>query len=435
MPKPGSRLPPLLLTRPHKPSDILRTPRRGAIGTPNDTVQTRSHFVAVMTIPPRPTTAVAGYSGSNYSIVGSTFGNSMEHRRPETVQAARSSSSGGVNAANVSGGAEAESKYGFALSPVPSNPLGEGRCIRTAAALVIGDEILNGKTMEKNSHYFAKFCFDFGIDLKRIEVVADDEQEIIEASRRMVAQYDFVITTGGIGPTHDDITYASLAKAFNQNLVHHPETIRRMDMMNRHRAWVASQNPQQKEATKRMALFPDRAEVLFVGRDIWVPVVRLEGKLCVFPGIPALFQKMLNGLKDFLPLPPACDRPKRVQIFTERPESMIAPYLTSLQARLKPCDIQVGSYPVLGKGVFVSLIGRRDTSEPSGPRDGPLRSQICLSDVAAEVEREIGGRVASEEEVAKKKAEARTSDPDGVAAASIAVQAGLGSESVPKARI
>ncbi|THU79809.1 Molybdopterin binding protein [Dendrothele bispora CBS 962.96] len=290
---------------------------------------------------------------------------------------------------------EQEQEYGFAVSPVPKNPLGEGGCIRTAAALVIGDEILNGKTLEKNSHHFARFCFDHGIDLKRIEVVADDEQEIIEASRRMVANYDFVITTGGIGPTHDDITYASLARAFSQSLIHHPETLRRMNEMNKNRAWVASQDSQQREATKRMALFPDKAEVLFVGRDIWVPVIRLEGKLCVFPGIPALFQKMLSGLKEFLPLPPECDRPKRIQVFTERPESMIAPYLTKLQARLKPRGIQVGSYPVLGKGVFVSLIGRKENAQP------------CLSDVAREVEKEIGGRMVSEEEVARKKAEAR----------------------------
>lgn len=83
-----------------------------------------------------------------------------------------------------------------------------------------------------------------------------------------------------------------------------------------------------------MALFPDKAEVIFVGGDIWVvsaifvvslpllqasvqPVVRLEGKLCIFPGIPSLFEKMLCGLTPFLPLPPKSERPMRIQIFTE----------------------------------------------------------------------------------------------------------------------
>jgi len=87
---------------------------------------------------------------------------------------------------------------------------------------------LNGKTKDTNSNFFAQFCFDLGIELKRIEVIADDEDEIIEAARRMTKNYDFVVTSGGIGPTHDDITYASLAKAFDLPLVHHKETMERM---------------------------------------------------------------------------------------------------------------------------------------------------------------------------------------------------------------
>ncbi|KAF8806476.1 Molybdopterin binding protein [Phlegmacium glaucopus] len=281
----------------------------------------------------------------------------------------------------------------FPLSPIPQGNL--GKHIRTAAALIIGDEILNGKTLDRNSHCFAKYCFEQGIDLKRIEVIADNEGEIIEASRRLVSKYDFVVTSGGIGPTHDDITYESLAKSFNQKLAHHEETIRRMSETNRYRKWVGTKDPQQLAATHRMALFPESAEVIYVEKDVWVPVVRLEGKLCVFPGIPALFQKMLYGLTPFLPLPPKQERPLRIQIFTERPESMIAPYLASLQARFKPHGIQVGSYPVLYKGVFVSLIGRDNINEGA--------EKIWLADVAREVEKEVGGRVTSEEEIAAQK--------------------------------
>lgn len=112
------------------------------------------------------------------------------------------------------------------------------------------------------------------------------ESSSIEASRRMVQKYDFVITSGGIGPTHDDITYASLAKAFEQPLKHHPETLRRMTEFSKHRKDVLNQSVDQKAARERMALFPAQAEVLFVGDDIWVPVCRLEGKLCIFPGVP-----------------------------------------------------------------------------------------------------------------------------------------------------
>ncbi|KZS97028.1 Molybdopterin binding protein [Sistotremastrum niveocremeum HHB9708] len=247
----------------------------------------------------------------------------------------------------------------FPRSPIPSNPLGDGKYIRTAAALVIGDEILNGKTHDTNSHNFAKYCFELGIELKRIEVIPDEEDEIVEASRRLVENYDLVITTGGIGPTHDDITYASLAKSFSLPLIHHAETLHRMAAWSKNRRDIAEQSAEQKTARERMALFPSgrEAEVIFTAEDLWVPVVRLKGKLCVFPGIPSLFQKMLHGLTPYLPLPPPSLRPFRQQIHTLLPESSIAPFLTSLQARVKQDGIRIGSYPQLSKGVTVSIIG------------------------------------------------------------------------------
>ncbi|KAH9974332.1 Molybdopterin binding protein [Lactifluus volemus] len=276
----------------------------------------------------------------------------------------------------------------FELSPVPPNPLGEGQWIKTAGALIIGDEILNGKTLERNSNYFARYCFENGIDLKRIEVIPDEEHEIVETSKRMIHKYDFVITSGGIGPTHDDITYASLATAFNQPLVHHAETLRRMAELSKHRSWIHTQNKEQRRARERMALFPANAETLFVARDIWVPVVRLEGKLCVFPGIPGLFQRMLDGLKAFLPLPPPSERPFRHQIFTSLPESSIAPYLTELQKRVKEEGVRVGSYPLFMRGVYVSLIGQNE---------GRVR------ELGKEVEGEIQGKVVTEQEIREAK--------------------------------
>ncbi|KAF7297124.1 MoCF-biosynth domain-containing protein [Mycena indigotica] len=305
----------------------------------------------------------------------------------------------------------------FSVSPIPPNVLGPERYIQTAAALVIGDEILNGKTHDTNSNYFARWCFEHGVECKRIEVIADEEEQIIEASRRMVQTYDLVVTTGGIGSTHDDITYGSLAKAFEQALVHHSETLARMTQMAKHRHWFSTQTPQQRAATERMALFPNRAEVLFVAEDIWVPVVRLEGKLCIFPGIPSLFQKMLTALTPLLPLPPISERPRRIQVFTERPESMIAPYLTKLQARVKPHGVQVGSYPVLGQGVFVSLIGRERPITTTAVSNADHGS---LEDIAKEVGIAIEGYVVTEEEVLKRKGQCETLQSPGEVAASLA---------------
>ncbi|ODN78639.1 hypothetical protein L202_04232 [Cryptococcus amylolentus CBS 6039] len=247
-----------------------------------------------------------------------------------------------------------------------ASPLGDGKFIQTAGCLIIGDEVLNGKTKDSNSNFFAQYCFDLGIDLKRIEVIADDEDEIVEAARRMTEKYDFVVTSGGIGPTHDDITYASLAKAFNLPLVHHPETLRRMWALTtpERRKELEAASQAQREARERMALFPTwkkegdaKSEAIFVEADKWVPVVRLGGKLCVFPGIPSLFQQLLLALTPYLPLPPASSKPFRHLIYTSKPESAIAPYLTELQARVKKEGIRIGSYPYLYQGVHVSLIG------------------------------------------------------------------------------
>lgn len=230
----------------------------------------------------------------------------------------------------------------------------------------------------------------------------------------------------------EDITYASLAKAFNQPLVYDAETLRRMTESIKHRSWAQTQNEEQKRARERMALFPANAELLFVARDIWVvsnhlsvhsfrslltrhfidkPVVRLEGKLCVFPGPPSLFQKMLDGLKAFLPLPPPSERPFRHQIFTPSvssirvalahillttasrtmyslPESSIAPYLTELQKRVKEEGVRVGSYPLFHKGVFVSLIGQNERR---------------IRELGKEVEGQTQGKVVTEQEVRERK--------------------------------
>lgn len=160
----------------------------------------------------------------------------------------------------------------------------------------------------------------------------------------MTSNYDFVVTSGGIGPTHDDITYESLGKAFGLPLKHDEETMRRMMAITpeKRRRELEAASPEEREARNRMALFPvaagghgsdgqgaARSELIFVSEDKWVPVLRLGGKvrkaefsrltlqLCVFPGIPSLFQQLLLGLVPYLPLPPASSKPFRHLIFTK----------------------------------------------------------------------------------------------------------------------
>src|SRR5215475_15957150 len=99
------------------------------------------------------------------------------------------------------------------------------RDLVTAALLVIGDEILSGRTKDKNIGYIAEYLTALGIDLKEVRVVGDIEGEIVAAVNALRARYTYVFTTGGIGPTHDDITAEAIGKAFGLPVEHHPEAM------------------------------------------------------------------------------------------------------------------------------------------------------------------------------------------------------------------
>src|ERR1700758_2436974 len=99
--------------------------------------------------------------------------------------------------------------------------------IVTAGFLVIGDEILSGRTKDKNIGYIAEYLTDLGIDLKEVRVVPDEEPEIVAALDALRGRYSYVFTTGGIGPTHDDITADSVAKAFGVGIDYHPDVVAR----------------------------------------------------------------------------------------------------------------------------------------------------------------------------------------------------------------
>ncbi|KAK8231477.1 MoaB/Mog domain-containing protein [Phyllosticta capitalensis] len=244
--------------------------------------------------------------------------------------------------------------------------------IHTAACLIIGDEVLGGKTVDTNSAYFAKFCFNLGIALKRIEVIADDEDEIVEATRRMSKNYDFVVTSGGIGPTHDDITYQSIAKAFELPLVLHDEAFGRMKKLSK-------PHPSQPDfswdkpsaaltAKKRMvelpydANKPDSEQVVFVDDKLWVPIAVINGNVHILPGVPRLFERLLEGLKPRL-LPRLTDPEGkgvyRLTFSTPMAESAIAGYLSELAGKVSAKGVKVGSYPRWGKfHNTVTLVGR-----------------------------------------------------------------------------
>ncbi len=245
------------------------------------------------------------------------------------------------------------------------------RQIHTAGCIIIGDEVLGGKTVDTNSAYLAKFCFQLGIALKRVEVIADDESEIVEAAQRMSKNYDFVVTSGGIGPTHDDITYESIARAFNLPLKLHDIAFEKMKMLSKpHHSqpnfrW--DEPSPALEAKKRMVILPydekrpDEEQALFVKDDLWVPIAVVNGNVHILPGVPRLFEVLLEGLKPMI-LPRLVDPEGkgtyRVLFSTPLAESSVAPYLTELSKKVVPNGVKVGSYPRWGKKRnVVTLVG------------------------------------------------------------------------------
>lgn len=155
--------------------------------------------------------------------------------------------------------------------------------IVTAGILVIGDEILSGRTKDKNIGFIAEYLTNIGIDLKEVRIVADDEGDIIAALNALRERYTYVFTTGGIGPTHDDITADSVAKAFGVPINHHPEVVERFrkrfgDDIN--------------EARLRMARVPDGSSLVesatIMAPGFWI------GNVIVMAGVPTIMQAMMD---------------------------------------------------------------------------------------------------------------------------------------------
>lgn len=160
--------------------------------------------------------------------------------------------------------------------------------IVTAAMLAIGDELLSGRTKDKNIGHLADVLTLAGIDLKEVRIVADEEEAIVEALNALRQRHDYVFTSGGIGPTHDDITADAVSKAFGLPCIHDPEAMRLLGDM------YARREMEFTEARQRMARMPEGA------RHIPNPVSTAPGFIVenvhVMAGVPQVFQAMLDNV-------------------------------------------------------------------------------------------------------------------------------------------
>ncbi|MEZ5856141.1 MAG: competence/damage-inducible protein A [Hyphomicrobiaceae bacterium] len=202
----------------------------------------------------------------------------------------------------------------------------------TAAILVIGDEILSGRTKDKNIGHIADHLTAIGIDLREVRVVSDLEGEIVDAVNALRARYTYVFTTGGIGPTHDDITADSIAKAFGVGIGHHPE-IKRLLIENFERRGIEAT-----EARLRMARIPDGAEIV-ENRISIAPGFKLEN-VVVMAGIPSVMHVMLDSVTPRLK---TGRKMLSVEIELLRGEGEIAELLGETQKEYP--DVSMGSYP------------------------------------------------------------------------------------------
>ena len=207
--------------------------------------------------------------------------------------------------------------------------------IKTAAVLVIGDEILSGRTQDTNTNHIARFLTALGIDLREVRVVGDAEGEIVAALNALRGMHDFVFTTGGIGPTHDDITADAVARAFGVGIGYHPEAY----------ALLEARYPpgEFNDMRKRMARIPHGA-ALVANSVSGAPGFHI-GNVYVMAGVPMVMRAMLGAIAPELP------RGAQVQSVTVEaniPEGTIAPGLAQLQKDNK--DVSIGSYPCYREG-------------------------------------------------------------------------------------
>ena len=213
--------------------------------------------------------------------------------------------------------------------------------VPTAAVLLIGDEILSGRTKDKNLGFIADYLVNLGIDLKEARCVADDEGDIVAALNALRARYTYVFTTGGIGPTHDDITADAVAKAFQVPIGHHPRALE--ILLNYFKEIGREPN----EARLRMARTPEGA-TLIENAVSKAPGFRI-GNVFVMAGVPKIMQAMMEAVG------PTLNRGVPMQSRTvalQGGEGDVAQPLGEIQARY--ADVFIGSYPFEGVGGFAT---------------------------------------------------------------------------------
>ncbi len=193
---------------------------------------------------------------------------------------------------------------------------------------MIGNEILTGKSEDQNATFLIGELYNLGVSLRRIAVIPDDLEDIAATVRECSKRFDYVFTSGGVGPTHDDVTIEGIARAFNRRVVRHPELA----------AMICGYfGDQADEKRLRMADTPEGARLIREGEMRW-PVLAMEN-VVILPGVPELFRSKFEAIREHFRAAPF----HATAIYTREDEFDIAPRLDRVAAEHPNVDI--GSYP------------------------------------------------------------------------------------------
>jgi molybdenum cofactor synthesis domain-containing protein len=247
----------------------------------------------------------------------------------------------------------------------------------TAALVVIGDEILSGRTKDVNIGATANFCTELGIELREVRVVSDVEDDIIAAVNAVRARYTYVFTTGGIGPTHDDITADAVAKAFGVKLPINDEARAMLEAR-----WKQT-GTEVNEARLRMARIPEGG-TLIVNSVSAAPGFRI-GNVHVMAGVPKIMLAMLEAIA------PTLQGGRKVKSVTIRcgvGEGTIGGPLGRLQDEFP--DVKMGSYPQMGQTfVMTELVLRSSDEARLAEAAGRVREMVAEAHRAAGLSTEV----------------------------------------------
>ena len=217
-----------------------------------------------------------------------------------------------------------------------------------AGIIIIGNEVLSGRTKDINTSSIALWLNPLGIHVKEVRVIADDENTIIDTVNVFRKKFNYVFTTGGIGPTHDDITAKSIAKAFNTEYGFHKEAFSILESYYKPGEFT--------EGRQKMAKMPTSAS-LILNPSSGAPGFYIENVFCL-PGVPSILKSMLGGLNNVLV---GGDPVLSKTLNLRTVESEIAKSLTDVQN--KNNDVEIGSYPFFRAGKLGVSIVLRSTNQ------------------------------------------------------------------------